>query len=140
MPATSACHVGPCTHHAAPVSLSLSPSAALLNLLSFNCFTCSCCFLDAAPITICDRVVFGPSVHLYTVQLSTNPQIRAGFQGPQSAKPITIGSDVWVGGGAIILPGERSCGDVTLRLPTDRSHDIHTAAPLLPCVPASLIP
>ena len=93
----------------------------------------SCCFLDAAPITIGDRVVFGPNVHLYTVKLSTDPQIRAGFLGLQSAQPITIGNDVWLGGGAIILPGvERSSGLCQKTLPCSlRTLDTHAPASLL---------
>jgi acetyltransferase-like isoleucine patch superfamily enzyme len=31
--------------------------------------------------------------------------VRQGTKGPEFAKPITVGSDTWVGGGAIILPG-----------------------------------
>lgn len=32
-----------------------------------------------------------------------DPSCRDGLRGPEYAKPVTIGSDVWVGGGAIIL-------------------------------------
>ena len=32
-----------------------------------------------------------------------DPSFRDGLRGPEYAKPVTIGSDVWVGGGAIIL-------------------------------------
>jgi len=31
--------------------------------------------------------------------------VRDGTKGPEYAKPITIGDDCWIGGGAIILPG-----------------------------------
>jgi acetyltransferase-like isoleucine patch superfamily enzyme len=31
--------------------------------------------------------------------------VRQGTSGPEFAKPITIGSDTWLGGGAIVLPG-----------------------------------
>lgn len=36
-----------------------------------------------------------------------DPSFRDGLRGPEYAKPVTIGSDVWVGGGAIILGGYR---------------------------------
>ena len=32
-----------------------------------------------------------------------DPSFRDGLRGPEYAKPVTISSDVWVGGGAIIL-------------------------------------
>jgi maltose O-acetyltransferase len=59
--------------------------------------------LDVAPVTIGSNVLFGPSVQIYT---ATHP-IRAAERRKrlESARPITIGSDVWVGGGAIICPG-----------------------------------
>ena len=31
--------------------------------------------------------------------------MRNGTKGPEYAKPITIGSDSWIGGAAVILPG-----------------------------------
>jgi acetyltransferase-like isoleucine patch superfamily enzyme len=42
------------------------------------------------------------------VYAATHPlegSVRQGTKGPELAFPITIGDDVWVGGGAIILPG-----------------------------------
>lgn len=52
----------------------------------------------------------------FTGQLyaSTHPLDAATrVAGPESAKPITIGSRVWIGGGAIVLPGV-SIGDDTV--------------------------
>ena len=66
-------------------------------------FNFNCVVLDVAPVTIGDNVLFGPSVQIYT---ATHPISAAERrQWLESAKPITIGSDVWVGGGAIICPG-----------------------------------
>jgi maltose O-acetyltransferase len=71
-------------------------------------FNFNCVVLDVAAVTIGSNVLFGPSVQIYT---ATHPistaERRKSFE---SAKPITIGSDVWVGGGAIICPGV-SIGD-----------------------------
>ncbi|CAI8838418.1 sugar O-acetyltransferase [Methylocaldum szegediense] len=66
-------------------------------------FNFNCVVLDVAPVTIGSNVLFGPSVQIYT---ATHP-IRAAERRKrlESARPITIGSDVWVGGGAIICPG-----------------------------------
>ena len=66
-------------------------------------FNFNCVVLDVALVTIGSNVLLGPSVQIYT---ATHP-IRAGERRTwlESAKPITIGSDVWVGGGAILCPG-----------------------------------
>ena len=46
--------------------------------------------------------MFGPAVQVYT---ATHP-LNADLHRKQAfAKPVEIGSDVWVGGGAIICPG-----------------------------------
>ncbi|GBC02596.1 hypothetical protein RclHR1_00470026 [Rhizophagus clarus] len=63
----------------------------------------NCTILDCNKVTIGDRVMFGPNVSLFTATHPTQPEVRA--EGPQSAFPIKIGNDVWIGGGAIICPG-----------------------------------
>ena len=57
-----------------------------------------CIFLDVARITIGDRVFFGPRVGLYTPYHPIDAAVRAS--GPEGARPITIGNDVWFGGSA----------------------------------------
>jgi maltose O-acetyltransferase len=59
--------------------------------------------LDVAAITIGDDVQIGPNVQLLT---PTHP-VEAGPRRDkwESAEPITIGDNVWLGGGAIVLPG-----------------------------------
>ena len=74
-------------------------------------FNFNCVVLDVAPVTIGSNVLFGPSVQIYT---ATHPIAAAERRKwLESAKPITIGSDVWVGGGAIICPGV-TIGDRTV--------------------------
>jgi maltose O-acetyltransferase len=59
--------------------------------------------LDVAPVSIGDHVLFGPAVQVYTaLHPIAAAERRAGLE---SGAPITIGDDVWVGGGAIICPG-----------------------------------
>ncbi|MEU0396798.1 sugar O-acetyltransferase [Streptomyces sp. NPDC006208] len=60
-------------------------------------------FLDAAPITIGADVQIGPNVQLLTPahELDTERR-RAGWE---RAVPITIGDNVWLGGGVIVCPG-----------------------------------
>lgn len=60
-------------------------------------------YLDVCPITIGDNCMFGPNVQLYTAKHPLNPVKRNS--GLESGAPITIGDNVWLGGGVIILPG-----------------------------------
>jgi maltose O-acetyltransferase len=60
-------------------------------------------FLDCAPIRIGRNVLMGPSVHLYAATHPTDAATRA--TGRELARPITIGDDVWIGGGVIVCPG-----------------------------------
>ena len=62
-----------------------------------------CVFLDSAPVTIGDRVLFGPAVQLLAATHPLEAELRA--QGLEYAGPIAIGDDAWLGGGAIVLPG-----------------------------------
>jgi maltose O-acetyltransferase len=62
-----------------------------------------CIFLDCAQITIGDHVLLGPNVQLYAATHPVKAELRR--QGPEYALPITIGDDVWLGGGALVLPG-----------------------------------
>lgn len=66
-------------------------------------FNFNCIILDPAVVHIGDRTIFGPNVQIYTATHPTSSVERK--KGLELAKPITIGSDVWVGGGAIINPG-----------------------------------
>ncbi|MBA0050573.1 sugar O-acetyltransferase [Streptomyces sp. AJS327] len=60
-------------------------------------------FLDPAPITIGAHVQIGPNVQLLTAthELDTERR-RAGWE---KAEPVTIGDNVWLGGGVIVCPG-----------------------------------
>ena len=71
-----------------------------------------CIFLDVASITIGDRVFFGPRVGLYTPYHPIDAAVRVS--GPEGARPITIGSDVWFGGNVVVGPRRhhrQRCGD-----------------------------
>lgn len=68
-------------------------------------FNFNCAVLDVAPVRIGSRVLFGPAVQIYA---ATHP-LRAADRrtGLEAGKPVEIGDDVWVGGGAVICPGVR---------------------------------
>jgi|SRR5680860_1861627 len=68
-------------------------------------FNVNCVVLDVMPVTIGSFTLFGPAVQVYTATHPLNAARRRA--GLEFAKPVEIGSDVWIGGGAIICPGVR---------------------------------
>lgn len=66
--------------------------------MNFNCV-----ILDVCPVSIGDDCQIGPAVQIYTADHPLDPALRRS--GLESGRPVTIGSNVWIGGGAIILPG-----------------------------------
>jgi maltose O-acetyltransferase len=67
-------------------------------------FNFDCIVLDVCRVRIGDFTLFGPAVQIYTPMHPLNAELR---RREEFGKPVDIGSDVWVGGGAIILPGVR---------------------------------
>jgi maltose O-acetyltransferase len=66
--------------------------------LNFNCV-----ILDVVEVTIGDRTQIGPGVQILTAD---HPRDEAGrASGLEFGRPVRIGRNVWIGGGAIILPG-----------------------------------
>lgn len=74
----------------------------------------NCTFLDNNRITIGSNVLIAPDVKIYTA--THTPDIAGRTNTPEGKKtsgcfcrtysrPVTIGDNVWIGGGAIILPG-----------------------------------
>ena len=68
-------------------------------------FNFNCVILDPVSVIIGSNVLFGPGVHVYTSTHPISASERRTWR--ESAQPVEIGSDVWVGGGAIICPGVR---------------------------------
>ncbi len=65
----------------------------------------NCTFLDGGTIEIGDDCLIGPGVQLLTVGHDTQAQAR--LKKANYADDIRIGTNVWIGGGAIILSGVR---------------------------------
>ena len=59
--------------------------------------------LDVAPVTIGDDVQIGPNVQILTPTHPLDADLRRAKW--EAAEPIAIGDNVWLGGGAIVLPG-----------------------------------
>jgi len=64
-----------------------------------------CVILDNNEVRIGNHVMIGPSVQIYTA--AHDLQAESRIKGYETAKPIVIEDNVWIGGGAILLPGVR---------------------------------
>ena len=68
------------------------------SFMNFNCV-----ILDVVAVTIGDRTQIGPGVQILTADHPRDPATRA--TGLEFGRPVVIGDNVWIGGGALILPG-----------------------------------
>ncbi len=66
--------------------------------LNFNCV-----ILDVAEVRIGEGCQIGPAVQIYAADHPRDPALRA--EGLELGRPIHVGRHVWIGGGAILLPG-----------------------------------
>ena len=66
--------------------------------LNFNCV-----LLDVVGITIGDKTKIGPGVQILTADHPREPELRAQLL--EFGRPVVIGANVWIGAGALILPG-----------------------------------
>lgn len=73
-------------------------------------FNFNCVVLDVCEVTIGDHTLFGPGVQILT---PLHPRDAAMRRTQEFGRPIDIGADVWVGGGALILAGVR-IGDAAI--------------------------
>lgn len=71
----------------------------------------NCTLLDTGKITIGENTLIGPDVKIYTAvhPVSAEERIYTDETGRSAIRtqtaPVVIGNHVWIGGGAIILPG-----------------------------------
>lgn len=85
-------------------------------------FNFNCIVLDCAEVRIGCRVFIGPSVQIYTATHPLDADERG--TGAGYALPIEIGSDVWIGGGAIICPGVKIGDRCVIGAGSVVTHDI----------------
>ena len=67
-------------------------------------FNFNCTVLDVCPVRVGDFTQFGPGVQILTPLHPLDAELR---RREEYGAPVEIGSDVWVGAGALILPGVR---------------------------------
>ncbi len=66
--------------------------------LNFNCV-----LLDVNEIAIGERTQVGPGVQIYAADHPRDAALRRQLL--ELGRPVRIGRDVWIGGGAVLLPG-----------------------------------
>jgi maltose O-acetyltransferase len=64
----------------------------------------NCVILDVAEVHIGNDVLLAPNVQIYTAGHPLDKKSRVD-EGVEFGTPISIGDNVWIGGGAIICPG-----------------------------------
>lgn len=71
-----------------------------------------CTLLDVCPIVIGDDCLLAPNVGIYTAGHALDPELRR--QHAEFGAPVTIGNNVWIGAGSIVLPGVTIGNDVVI--------------------------
>lgn len=92
----------------------------------------NCTFLDDNRIVIGDNALIAPNVQIYTAFHPTNAKERFGDPRPDGSfafcktrtAPVIIGRNVWIGGGAILLPGVTIGDNVVIGAGSVVTHDI----------------
>lgn len=72
----------------------------------------NCVLLDCAKIIFGSNVLLGPGCGFYTAAHPLDAERRN--QGLEYAKPITVGSSVWFGGGVQVMPGVKIGDNVVI--------------------------
>ncbi len=93
----------------------------------------NCIFVDPGKITFGNNVFIGPSCGFYTAHHPVDAQMRNALL--EQALPITVGDDVWIGGGTVVVPGVTIGSDVVIGAGSVVTKDIpdHVVACGNPC-------
>jgi maltose O-acetyltransferase len=89
--------------------------------LNFNCV-----ILDVVLVTIGAGTQIGPAVQIYTADHPRDPAERR--RGVEFGRPVGIGRNVWIGGGAIILPGVTIADDAIIGAGSVVTRDVPAGA------------
>ncbi len=92
--------------------------------LNFNCI-----ILDVAQVTIGEGAQIGPAVQIYAADHPRDPELRRS--GLELGRPVEIGRNTWIGGGAIILPGVTIGDDAVVGAGTVVTHDVATGVTVI---------
>lgn len=89
--------------------------------LNFNCV-----ILDVVEVVIGEGTQIGPAVQIYAADHPRDPAVRRA--GLELGRPVHIGSNVWIGGGAIILPGITIGDDAVIGAGSVVTRDVEAGA------------
>lgn len=98
-------HQGENVWISAPIYVDYGENIYIGNNVEINM---NCVFLDCNKISIGNNVGIGPGVHIYGVTHPVEPKERLSDNSnfwKSFTAPVTLGNNVWIGGGSIILPG-----------------------------------
>jgi maltose O-acetyltransferase len=89
--------------------------------LNFNCV-----ILDVVEVMIGDRTQIGPGVQILAADHPRDPALRAS--GLEFGRPVRVGRNVWIGAGAIILPGVSIADDALIGAGSVVTRDVPAGA------------
>ena len=92
--------------------------------LNFNCI-----ILDVVAVTIGDKTQIGPGVQILTADHPRDAAARAA--GLEFGRPVIIGRNVWIGGGALVLPGVTIGDDAIVGAGSVVARDVPPAATVI---------
>jgi maltose O-acetyltransferase len=92
--------------------------------LNFNCV-----ILDVVAVAIGAGTQIGPAVQIYAADHPRDPALRRS--GLELGRPVTIGRNAWIGGGAIILPGVTIGDDAVIGAGSVVTRDVPAGATAL---------
>jgi maltose O-acetyltransferase len=92
--------------------------------LNFNCV-----ILDVCEVVIGDQTQIGPGVQILAADHPRSPEERAA--GIEFGRPVRIGCNVWIGGGALILPGVTVGDDAIIGAGSVVTRDVPAAATVM---------
>lgn len=92
--------------------------------LNFNCV-----ILDVVEVTIGDGTQIGPGVQILTADHPRDPQERAS--GLEFGRPVRIGRNVWIGAGALVMPGVSIADDAIVGAGSVVTRDVPAGATVL---------
>ena len=88
--------------------------------------TFGCIVLDVVGIEVGNGCQIGTAVQVLTADHPRDPALRR--QGFESGKPVRIGQNVWIGGGALLLPGVTVGDDAIIGASSVVTRDVPTGA------------
>lgn len=92
--------------------------------LNFNCV-----ILDIVEVTIGDHTQIGPGVQILAADHPRDPKARLAML--ELGRPVHIGSNVWIGSGALIMPGVTIGDDVIVGAGSVVTRDVPSGATVM---------